>query len=139
MAGSGSFLSDGPLIQGSAGESGVHAGAQVVHEVRRVKGLADGGVVHVPVGLEVGRQVVLGVSPPVGASHVDLPAPDRLPQRPQDAQLIGDPLHLSRLVDHGVAPLPRHDAVEGHLLLLGIDALPARVVGVAAEEDEGDG
>ena len=91
----------------------------------------------VPVGLEVGGQVVVGVAPAVGAHHPHLTAADRLPQRPQHAQLVGNPLHSAPLVDHGIAPRRRHDPVEGDLLLRPVEALRARTCRPPAQQLEG--
>lgn len=68
---------------------------------------------HVVVGVEVLRQVLLGVAPAVGAHHPDLAAADRLPQRLQHAQLVGDALHPALLVDDRVTPPGRDDPSSG--------------------------
>jgi len=58
---------------------------QVGDEVGRIAGLGQRLVVHVPVVLEVARQIVVGVAPGAAALHPDLPPPYRLAQRHQHA------------------------------------------------------
>jgi hypothetical protein len=53
---------------------------------------AQRGVVDLAFGLEVARQVVVRIAPPVAAVDVDFPAPYRISQCDQRAQFIGDAL-----------------------------------------------
>jgi hypothetical protein len=101
-------------------QTGVQTGLEVGDERLRVAGLADRRIVHVAVVLEVGREILVGVTPAVRAGAVDLPAPERVPQRAQDAQLVRDALDLAMLVDHRVAPFIREHPVDR-------DALAGRV------------
>jgi hypothetical protein len=48
--------------------------------------------VHVPAQVKVDRQIGVGIAPRLGADDPDLPAAQRVTQRPQHAQLVGDPL-----------------------------------------------
>lgn len=90
-----------------------------------------------PVRFEVHREVLLGIPPPAGANDIDLPAADGLPQGPQHAQLVGDPLHLADLVDDRLAPLPGHHPVERDPLPGGVVPLPTWPLRVAAEQLQG--
>jgi len=58
---------------------GVHLVAELVDERGRVQRLAQRGVMRGAVGLEVVRQVLVGVAPPVGANDPDLLAPQAIP------------------------------------------------------------
>ena len=90
-----------------------------------VQRLAHRGVVDVAVVLEVARQVLVRVLPAAGALDLDLAAAQRVPQRDQHAQLVGDALHPAVLVDDGVQPGLRHDAVDRDLLPGRVELLVA--------------
>jgi hypothetical protein len=64
-------------------ERGVQPLLEIGDEHRRVKRLADRCVVHGPVALEVGRQVLVRVAPAAGPVDVDLAAADRVAKRPE--------------------------------------------------------
>ena len=84
-------------------------GLEIGDEHRGVSRLADRGVVHIAVGVEIDRHILVGVAPPVRPGHVDLPPPERVSQRAQHTQLIRDPLDLAVLVDDCLTPLIRDD------------------------------
>jgi hypothetical protein len=94
------------------------------------------GVVHVAVVFEVGGQVVFGVAPAVGANDGDLAATDRVSERTQHAQLVGDALDPAVVVDDRGAPLARHDPIDRHGLRGGVETVlagPLRVPGQQLE------
>jgi hypothetical protein len=74
-------------------------------------------------GVEVGRQVLVGVAEAVGANDPDLLARQALVQGLQYADLIVDALHadapLAVHMHDRLQPVRRHDAVERHLLVAG--------------------
>jgi hypothetical protein len=59
-----------------------------------VQGKPEGGIVFGPSGLEVGRQILVGIAIAIGAFDPDLLATQLLAQRLQRANLIGDPVDL---------------------------------------------
>ncbi|MGW0842418.1 hypothetical protein ACWD26_20025 [Streptomyces sp. NPDC002787] len=65
-----------------------------------------------------------------GAVDVDLAAPYSVPQRDQNAQLIGDALELALVVNDRLAPVLAHHAVHGHCVASVVEAGPAVDVGV---------
>lgn len=62
------------------GQLGAHLVAQLVDERGRFQRLTQGGVVRGPVSLEVVRQILVGVAPPIGADDPDLLATQAFPQ-----------------------------------------------------------
>jgi hypothetical protein len=93
--------------------------------------------VDVPVELEIDRQVVVRVPPPLGADHPQFPTSQPVPQRSQHAQLVGNPLNPATLVDDRVAPLGRDHPVEGDDVLGVVEADRPRAGGVAAQQGQG--
>lgn len=104
--------------------------APVRDERPRVQRLPDRGVVHGTGGLEVAGQVVLRVTPARGARDVDLAAPYGVPQRDQNAQLVGDALDLALVVNDRLAPVLAHHAVHGHFVAGVVEAGLAVDIGV---------
>ena len=85
-----------------------HVGAHASNEGLGVPRQAERGVVRVPVDLEVGRQILVGVAVAVGTHDPDLLAAQPLAQRFQDADLVGDPVDplpaLAVRLEDGVPP-----------------------------------
>jgi hypothetical protein len=105
-----------PLVPlARAVSSRVSASARRLFRLGGVQGLAQLGVVDVAVVLEVARQVLVRVLPASGTLDVDLAAAQRVPQRDQHAQLLGDALDPAVVVDDAVQPRLRHDPVDGTL------------------------
>jgi len=109
---------------------------EVGDEVGRIAGLGQRLVVHVPVVLEVDRQVVVGVTPGIAAFHPDLPPPDRRAQRHQDAQLIRDPLDQPGVgIDDRFPPVLGHHVLQRHHVRGGVEVL----LGVRVPLQQGQG
>ncbi|GAA1323587.1 hypothetical protein GCM10009647_058560 [Streptomyces sanglieri] len=111
--------------RGAQLQRGVEAGQRLAQpllqgldELLRVLRLADRVVVHIAVVLEVRRQIVLRVPPPVRARHPDLPPAQRVPQRHEHAQLVRDALDPAALIHDRLAPLLAHHPRERDLLRL---------------------
>lgn len=117
-------------------EAAVKALLEVGDERRRFAWLADRRVVDVAVLLKVAGQVLVGVAPALRAGDMDLATSQSIAQRSQHAQLIGDSLDLAVLVDDGLTPLLRNDAVERDMLTGRVKALLAGRVDVTAEQLE---
>lgn len=109
---------------------------QISDERPGVQGLSQGRVVNVAVRLEVAREVVFGIAPPVRPDG-DLAAANRVPERSQDAQLVGDPLKTAGLINHCCAPVPRDHAVDRGSLRGRVEAVLAGPIAVAREELQG--
>jgi hypothetical protein len=109
---------------------------KVGDECAGVLRLAQRRVVHVAVVFEVGGQVVFGIAPAVGADDGDLAAADRVSERTQHAQLVGDALDPAVVVDDRGAPLARHDTIDRHGLRGGVETVlagPLRIPGQQLE------
>jgi hypothetical protein len=106
-------------------------------ELGRVQRLAEPLVMAGPVLVKIGRQIDVWVAPTHRAHDPHLSSADRLTQRGQHAQLVGDPLHpraaVLTLVDHRGPPVGRHDPVQRHVLRGGVEA-DIGAVGVAAHQ-----
>ena len=102
------------------GELVGHLAAQLVDERGRIQRLAQRGVVRDPVRLEVDRQVLVGVAPPVGAGHPDFLAPQLVPQCLEHSALVHGALDAlaSPLVGavQQLLQVGRDDAVDRHPL-----------------------
>ncbi|MEV5441002.1 hypothetical protein AB0N23_00335 [Streptomyces sp. NPDC052644] len=86
----------------------------------------------VSVVLEVGGQIVLRITPPVGAHDPDLPSSQRVPQADQHAQLVRDALDVALVVDDRRPPLLGHHSVQRHCLgRIEEGALVQRLLGTA--------
>ena len=72
-------------------ELGAHLLAEFCDERARVERLAQAGVVLGAAGLEVGGQVLIGVTPSVGAGDPDLLAAQVLAQRLEGDHLVEHP------------------------------------------------
>ena len=120
------------LVEADQGDA--HPLAELLDELGGVEGLAQGGVMDLPVALEVGGQVGLGVPPAVGAHHPDLPAAQPVAKCPENAQLVGDALGPAPFVDHGGLPVGRHHPGQGHGLAGGVVADGSRSLRVAPEQ-----
>jgi len=103
---------------------------QAADELARVQRLTEPFVVSGAVGVEIGGQVDVRVTPPDRAEDPHLAASDRLAQRGQHAQLVRDPLHPAGAVlaflGHRRAPVGRHDPVQRHRLFGGVVATLCR-------------
>ena len=86
------------------GEFGLHLGADLVDELGRVQRLLKRLVVLASALLKVGRQILVGVAPPVRADDPDLLA----------AKLVAQRLEGRDLVDH-----PQHALTVAAILLVG--------------------
>jgi hypothetical protein len=114
----------------------VQAVFELADERGRVKRRADRRVVRRAMLVEIRGQVAVGVAPTARADDPDLAAADRVAQRPERAQLVRHALHPAVLVQDGIAPRRRDDAVQRDVLG-GVIAAHAITVGVALQEREG--
>jgi len=93
----------------------------------------------VAAGVEVGRQVLVGISVAVGALDPDLLAAELLAQDLQHADLVGDavdPRPASGVaLQHGIAPGDRHHAHKRHLF--GGWVAPHSARGVPGDNGQG--
>jgi hypothetical protein len=130
---------------GVGGQPGIECGERLGHvclharnESVCVPGKPEGGIVFGPLGLEVGRQILVGIAIAIGAFDPDFLATQLLAQRLQRANLTGDPADpgstLGVALDHGVTPGDRHDTIERHGFLKRIAVQFA--IEVAADQCE---
>ena len=107
------------------GEFGAHLLPRLGDEVGRVQRFAQLTVVIGAVLLEIGRQVLIGVPPPVRAGNPDLLAAQGFPQRLKGGDLVGHPHHPAPAAGidpvHHVFPITVDAAVRRH-------RLPPRVI-----------
>ncbi|SIO87419.1 hypothetical protein BQ8420_16415 [Nocardiopsis sp. JB363] len=112
-----------------------HPGTHPVHERVRLHRLLQRRVVHVPVVLEIARQVGVGIAPLPGPLHVDLPPAQGLAQCDEHAQLIGDALHPPRGgVGDGLGPGLGHHPLDRHPLGSAVELLGPLDLGVASQQ-----
>ena len=131
--------------KGVRGQPGIERGERRGHvclharnESVGVPGKPEGGIVFGPSGLEVRRQILVGIAIAIGAFDPDFLATQLLAQCLQRANLIGDPVDpgptLGVALDHGVTPGDRHDTIERHGFLKRIAVQFA--IEVAADQGE---
>jgi len=118
-------------------ERGRHLLAQRLDEHGRVQRFAELLVVLGPAGLEVGREVLVGVAPRIGADHPDLLAPQLLAQRLERDDFVhyaGDPgPALGVVFEDQLRPVARRAPMRRDSLIERVVGQVPRL-GVAADE-----
>ena len=112
----------------------IQAGFESLDEFGGILWLTDGLVVHIALQVEIRGQVRLRVAPAARAEHPDLPAPDRVAQRAQGAQLVRAALDASPLINHRILPRQGYHAIQRDRLGRVIVLRPTVAVGVAAQQ-----
>ena len=106
------------------GQLGAQLLADLGHERLAVSRFAQRGVVLGPFGLEVRRQVLVRVAPPVGADHPDLLASQLVPQHLEHAALIDGALDARVAAPVGAVQqfgqVGADHPVEWHVLAAGV-------------------
>ncbi|MBF6454810.1 hypothetical protein [Nocardia cyriacigeorgica] len=125
-----------PLVQGPVQpfQPGRHPCAQIGDELGRIQRLTQRGVMDLAGLLEITRQVVFRVAPPVAALDVDFAPSQRVTQRDQHAQLVRYALDPVAVVDHSFTPGFRDHAVQRHQGVLVVEANLAVDRGIARQQ-----
>lgn len=125
-----------PLVQGPLQpfQPGRHPCAQIGDELGRIQRLTQRGVLDLAGLLEITRQVVFRVAPPVAALDVDFAPSQRVTQRDQHAQLVRYALDPVAVVDHSFTPGFRDHAVQRHQGVLVVEADLAVDRGIARQQ-----
>ena len=119
-----------------------HRLLQVADELACIHGLLQRRVIGVAPGVEIRRQIVVGVAEPIGPLDPDLLAPEAVAKRLQHADLVVDAVDAlrpaRRLFDENLLHLGTNDVVDRHLVA-GNELLPAVAVSLKPGQGLGDG